>query len=416
YKADALLATNQQDSHIIAASNAAINDYLLRDLLLAFIPSELITPLLPHFTATTTLEDAFTAIQNLWETRVSREEMQVEEARRVERFAPQQQGGQQSEGSGKGQGKGRWSGKQGGGMRNAADKYAGFERWRGGIFVDSQGRKRFKIPSGSCFSCFRDGHFKANCDVKDKPGEAARRRMDELKKDGISVPVQEASALFCADLIQPDGSTLAALVAGYNINEPSAPLPPSDDPAARRVTSQNPLPFQAPIIVDEELQLDPSAARFVNLDGEYGLSHPCATFLDPLDPLSSTAETALCSDSPSPSNYVLDSGATRSFTVERNHLHDYHPYDTPRRVNGAFGSGGEALGEGTLHLKLGSRVVHIKSVMLVPFLGVNLLSMTRMMMSGIRFSNNRTTLSLFDSSNSLITTLPIGATIYVQVI
>lgn len=36
-------------------------------------------------------------------------------------------------------------------------------------------------------------------------------------------------------------------------------------------------------------------------------------------------------------------------------------------------------------------------------------------MSGIHFSNNRTTLSLFDSSNSLITTLPIGATIYVQV-
>lgn len=327
--ADALLATDQTDPHVIASSNAAFNDFLLRDLLLAFIPSELITPLLPHFTATTTLDDALTAVQNLWETRVSREEMQVEEARRVERFSPQQQqGGQAKEGTGKGRGRERRSGKAGGGMRNAADKYAGFERWRGGTFIDAEGRKPFKIPVGTCFCCLRDGHFKANCDVRDKPAEAARRRAEELKKDGISVPISEVSALFLTDMASPDASSIAALFARHSLDDSSAPLPSADDPSLARRVSAGPPSFQAPIVVDEEPQLSTSDARFVGLDGDYGITHPCATFLDPSS--APFAESALLADSPSPTNYVLDSGATRSFTTDRNHLHDYRPYNTPR--------------------------------------------------------------------------------------
>ncbi|GAA5982386.1 hypothetical protein JCM11641_006966 [Rhodosporidiobolus odoratus] len=52
--------------------------------------------------------------------------------------------------------------------------------------------------------------------------------------------------------------------------------------------------------------------------------------------------------------------------------------------------------------------------MLVPNLGVNLISMTRLMMAGIRFENNRTTLILLYEQRRLVAKLPIGASIAIE--
>ncbi|GAA5828225.1 hypothetical protein JCM5353_003899 [Sporobolomyces roseus] len=117
---------------------------------------------------------------------------------------------------------------------------------------------------------------------------------------------------------------------------------------------------------------------------------------------STNADTPLFAFPAVPSStdeYVLDSGATRHFTTIREHLTDYRPYDKPIKINGVFGSAGEALGEGTLTLAGNSASgIKLMRVMYAPKLGVNLVSQTRMMLAGFRFTNNTRILSIYDRS------------------
>ncbi|GAA5974474.1 hypothetical protein JCM11641_003239 [Rhodosporidiobolus odoratus] len=124
---------------------------------------------------------------------------------------------------------------------------------------------------------------------------------------------------------------------------------------------------------------------------------------------------ATCRATPSPSpEFVLDSGASRHFTTERSFLRYYKPYATPRSVGGAFGSGGKALGEGDIVFNLEGGLIGFKGVMLVPQLGVNLLSMTRMMMAGLVFSNTKEKLRMTDEEGKLMMEVEVRPTMSVD--
>ncbi|GAA5996857.1 hypothetical protein JCM11641_002666, partial [Rhodosporidiobolus odoratus] len=212
YKADALLAVNQTDPSVIAAKHASLNNFLLRNMLISFLPSSFADTLAPSWTNKTTLDEVKTSVQNLWATRTSREEIAGEEARRVAKAGETQQ---------RGKNKGGYQGRKGqqqapktfGQNRIPANRYTGHEKWRGGIFVDSAGVKRFKVPPGTCFACFKEGHRRANCEIKGNRQATAKSRAEELRKDDILVPLEDANALSVADLLEPDRATLTALVA-----------------------------------------------------------------------------------------------------------------------------------------------------------------------------------------------------------
>ncbi|GAA5875061.1 hypothetical protein JCM1840_001754 [Sporobolomyces johnsonii] len=299
YEADAKKATDKTDRNVVADLNAAISDNLLRDIILAFLPSSTADPLLTSVSRTTSLDELQTLIVNLHATRISRETIAGIDGR----------------------------GKRGKSQKLPATRYAGYERWRGGTFRDANGTTRFKVPAGSCFGCFKsDGHMVRDCPTADQ----ARSRVEEMKKDGITVPIHEAMALHTLDLNDcadtPDGPTLAAFR-----------------------TNRLPRTRRSPYL----------------------------------------------------------HGATRHFTTRLDHLHDYRPYPAPRPVGGAFGSGGHALGEGTLVLTLLSGPIAISDVMYVPGLGVNLLSQTRLMLSGMRFSNDRRRLIVKDENGQAIMELEV---------
>ncbi|GAA5982384.1 hypothetical protein JCM11641_006965 [Rhodosporidiobolus odoratus] len=236
--------TNKTNPSVIAASHASLNNFLLRDIIISFLPASYAETLTPIWTNESALDKVKTAIQNLWVTRTSREEMAGEEARRVGKMntpAPQKgrsEGGYQGRSEGGYQGRQKKGGKGPSPPHLAADRYTDYQKWRGGTFIDSKGTKRFRVPQGTCFPCFRDGHRRADCEIKNDHRATARSRTAELKKDNILVPMEDANALLVADLVEPDRPTLAALVAQLdlgprqNLLPPPAPSP-ADPPAAR---------------------------------------------------------------------------------------------------------------------------------------------------------------------------------------
>ncbi|GAA5989845.1 hypothetical protein JCM11641_004813 [Rhodosporidiobolus odoratus] len=115
-----------------------------------------------------------------------------------------------------------------------------------------------------------------------------------------------------------------------------------------------------------------------------------------------------------PPEFVLDSGASRHFTTERKYLRNYVPYANPRKVGGAFGSGGKAVGEGDIVFDLDSGPIGFKGVMLVPDLGVNLLSTTRMMMAGLVFSNTKEKMSISSEEGKVFLEVPVKPTMGIE--
>ncbi|GAA5984739.1 hypothetical protein JCM11641_002168 [Rhodosporidiobolus odoratus] len=397
YKADALLATDQSDPSVIAARNASLNDFLLRDMIISFLPSSYTDTLAPNWTSKTTLDEVKTGVQNLWATRTTRKEIAGEEARRVGRTVTKPQRGRPESGY---QGKGKKGGRGKGQARLPADRYTGWEKWRGGTFVDADDMRRFKIPPGTCFACFKDGHRRVDCEIKDNATATARSRADELKKNGIMVALKDANALIVADMTEPDRPTLTALVARL------ASLPLNDERQALLAppAPTSPVPHASLSVIDEEVATRPRTFRVTDTDDDADtISSPDTLFAH-----SATAHVAR------PSKYILDSGATKHFTTRRDHLHIYVPDTSPRSISGAFGSVGVALGEGNLRFNFPAGPIILTGVMLVPNLGVNLVSMTCLMMAGMQFLNTRTTLTLLDESRRSVARLPIGASITIE--
>ncbi|GAA5995395.1 hypothetical protein JCM11641_006893, partial [Rhodosporidiobolus odoratus] len=272
YKHDATLSLTPTNKHVIADLNAAISDFLLRDLVLTFLPSSYAGTILPSVSRSTTLDELKSLLQNLYHTRVSREQIQgiaLKAARRVSPAPPASSPTPPSSSSTVPQPNHR--DKRGGdrparGMKKGnkklpASKYAGFERWRGGTFKDRDGVVRFKVPNGTCFACFGEGHMAREC----PESHAARRRVLELAKCGITVPHSEASALFLVDLNDGGETPDAAVLAVYRALAHPPPSPPADEPKGRFVT-----------LLD---QVEPKlrAFRFSTLEDDFSPSSAFAT-------------------------------------------------------------------------------------------------------------------------------------------
>ncbi|GAA5905816.1 hypothetical protein JCM5296_001277 [Sporobolomyces johnsonii] len=393
YRADAERHPDPNDPSTKADLAAAISDSLLRDMFLASIPENYSEIIQASITRTTTLSQATDLVTNLYLQRQSRGEIaEMEAARRVASPssaapppAPTHPAEWRIRSNGKGGRGGHRGGKRGKEPKLPATKYPGYERWRGGTLEDRDRVVHFRVPAGTCFSCFRDGHLARDCPTEDK----ARARVEELKRDGIVVPVSDAMALHTFDCNPdgdaPDHAALAALRAMF--------LSPSRPPS--------PLVADFVTVLDDDL--DPTLRVFHVTDELDAASPP------PLVPDAAVFRVATNSG-----EYVLDSGATRHFTTQREHLRSFIKYDQPRPVGGTFGSVGTAIGEGVLVLRLEGGPIALRGVMLVPDLGINLISQTRLMMSGMRFSNTRTRITVTDEAGALIAHFPVAPTIRIE--
>ncbi|GAA5853003.1 hypothetical protein JCM9279_003780 [Rhodotorula babjevae] len=242
------------------------------------------------------------------------------------------------------------------GKKYAVKQLAGFDKWRGLTFVNANGVERFKIPPGTCFSCFQEGHRITQCPVKDSPDARARSRIAKLRKDGIVATPEIAVALpllnLSCDTTLDKAAALALMVTSGHAHEGDFAHSVADVVAAYRTAT-------AP---------------------------------------------------PSTGKYVLDSGATRHFTTRRADLTDYVPYTSHHPVGGAFSSKGSANGEGTLTLELPGGQLRLEKVMLVPQLGVNLIALNRLMMDGIKVTNLSTTLTLIAPGGKKLVNLELAPT------
>ncbi|GAA5873328.1 hypothetical protein JCM16303_001093 [Sporobolomyces ruberrimus] len=370
YRADARRSTVEND-HVKADRLVALSDFFLRDIAISRLPETYADNLLHSIKRDTTFDDLRQLVVSLHASREAQVEIQEIEARRTTGGTPTQEKSsrpppaKRSFGTSKGNSGGKRMPKM---SRESVTKYYGYNRWRGGTFTEPDGRVRFKILRGTCFVCFKEGHMARECKLEKGLTEAANSRIAEMKKNGITIPLEEASALRTANWTE-DGPT-----------DP-------DELSALRA-------FHAAHSHGEVVES--------NIDAE---SFFCSTIDSPDNPpLESPAlevdEKVLALATRTKNVAVLDSGATRHFCCDIDLLTDYKAYpDGPKRINGVFDTLGQGLGEGTMTLDCGSsRSIRLGRVMYAPKLGVNLISQTRMMLSGFRFTNTSTLLSLYSST------------------
>ncbi|GAA5995856.1 hypothetical protein JCM11641_001811, partial [Rhodosporidiobolus odoratus] len=276
YKHDATLSLTPTNKHVIADMNAAISDFLLRDLVLTFLPSSHAETILPSVSCSTTFDE----LNSRFITYSTSSPTTASQPNHRDR-----RGGDRPA---RGMKKGR--------NKLPATKYAGFERWRGGTLKDRDGVVRFKVPNGTCFACFRKGHMARECPESDP----AKRRVSELAKCSITVPYSEASALFPVDLNNGGETPDAAVLAVYRALAHPSSSSQAEEPKGRFVT------------LLDEVEPKLRAFRFSTLEDDFS---PPSAF--------ATSTT---------SDYIIDSGATRHFSTSRDHLHDFVPYTTARPV------------------------------------------------------------------------------------
>lgn len=104
---------------------------------------------------------------------------------------------------------------------------------------------------------------------------------------------------------------------------------------------------------------------------------------------------------------ILSSGTSRHFVTNLDLLSNYAAFGTPRHIFGVFGARGLALGEGDVEIVCGTRSVRLRHALYAPGLGVNIISLTQMMISGYKFTNTRSLLSLYTSADFHLADFPI---------
>ncbi|GAA5980434.1 hypothetical protein JCM11641_003392 [Rhodosporidiobolus odoratus] len=387
YRQDAEESDDQSSKSTRSDKLCAISDNLLCDLVLAFLLESYATPLLLNVTSKSTLTDVKTSLQNLYDSRAGRETIAAAESARRTFSAPQPPASQPTQPNQRAQrtntpscGRGGRGGKHVGNSNRptkiSATRFTGWEKWAHGTFTDANGVVRFKIPEGMCFGCFKTGHYASAC-TEDR----ARSRISELQSVGIKVPLEDAMGLHVFDLNSGATHDEAARIA---INAMLAQID-LDDPLFPEPT----IPVGRVVFTDVDV-----TPRFYHI-----------SLAD-----DDTAESSFRATPSTSPDFVLDSGASRHFTTERRFLRNYVAYPTPRKVGGAFGSGGKAIGEGDIVFNLDGRPVGFKGVMLVPELGVNLLSTTRMMMAGVVFSNTREKMTMLTEEGQVLMEVPVAPT------
>ncbi|GAA5972159.1 hypothetical protein JCM3765_007763, partial [Sporobolomyces pararoseus] len=387
YRSAALASTDDTDKNIISDRNAALSDFLIRDIALAFLPEDYNENIL-HLVnkTTTTLSTLEQLVGNRYNTRVSREKITEVDARRAEAsYKISESRAVESSKNSKGNGRGYAA--RNGSKKVSAKTCANYKNWRGGTFVDSNGVERFSIPRGTCFKCWKDGHLVAGCPLKGNEEKLGKSRIEELAKNGVSTGSTNVMALLVFDEndnAQHDHAVTTALRIHYqNSRNSSSPSSPPPSPHSNFE--------QAHLVTIEGDPLYGSASETVKISAHAFVLTPAIL------------------------RYILDSGASRHFTTFLSQLLNYVPYPRPRKINGAFGVCGEAFGEGSIVLESDcGNPVTLHGVMYAPKLGVNLISQTQMMLSGYSFTNNRRTLTITDPSNSKVVDLLVAPTIEIK--
>ncbi|GAA5890395.1 hypothetical protein JCM16303_004054 [Sporobolomyces ruberrimus] len=233
--------------------------------------------------------------------------------------------------------------------------------------------------------CFKEGHMARECTLEKGSTEAGNPRITEMKKNGTAIPgTDEANALRCAnwtDDASTDPDELSALRAFHASHSRGQIIESDVDPNSFFCTA-----------IDKAIEVDSK---------EEGLEEKVVTY-------AARATKGVA---------VLDSGATRHFCCDLDLLSDYKAYaDGPKQINGVFDTLGQGLGEGTMVLICGSsRTIRLGRVMYAPKLGVNLISQTRMMLSGFRFTNTPTLLSIYSSTYLHLLDMPVSPSIEIKV-
>ncbi|GAA5875052.1 hypothetical protein JCM1840_001751 [Sporobolomyces johnsonii] len=363
YKADAELMTNTSDPDVFSDRARAISTNLQRDIFLTNIPQTYRDALLPSVKCHTTYDEVRTLLTNLWTTKAAHEEIAVLEARRVAipenasrsttpdvAMRTGEQGrGDQGRAGGQGLRDSRSRAARPRKARHSVSKYEGWRSWPDGTFTDAAGTVRLKIKPGRTR---RVWHARASA-------------VDELKKNGVVVPIEDANALVVFDLnpgVTYDSTIIDALLSTTPVH------------TTYHVDTVAPLPTPSPA-TPADIILPESTLRTI---------------------------TAYRAADASPQRYILDGGATRHFTTSLDHLASYVAFDKPLDISGAFES-------------FGNNVLRLPHVVYAPSLGVNLVSQTRMMMAGYRFTNNEKTLNLwYPGGSKLITSFAVAPTISIE--
>ncbi|GAA5883512.1 hypothetical protein JCM1840_004243 [Sporobolomyces johnsonii] len=396
YKADAELSTDTTNPDVVSDRTRAISTPLQRDLFLASLPRSMLDILGPSIKRTTSYDEVRNLVTNLWTTRAAHDEIAEIEARRVSTLeiamrtmdtgaqgAPAQEpAGEGSQGyrNGRGRARGVKRPARSAPVRHSATRFEGWQGWPDGTFTDRDGKVRLKIKPGRCFTCLAIGHLRSQCShARDSIG-AARARVEELRKHGVAVPIEDANALVAFDLnpgSTHDSAVVDALIASATLSQLAHRV--EVDPGTQ---PPSPVPTPADIVLPESTLLTIAALR-------------------------TDVTTPLC--------YILDGGATRHFTTSLDHLSSYVAYPDPIAIGGAFASIGKGLGEGTLTFRFGANTLVLPNVMYAPALGVNLVSHTRLMMSGYRFTNDDATLSMwYPDGVTFLTSFPVAPTLYIE--
>ncbi|GAA5892335.1 hypothetical protein JCM5296_003237, partial [Sporobolomyces johnsonii] len=263
----------------------------------------------------------------------------------------------------------------------AATKYANHTNWRGGLRI-KDGITLFKTPVDSCLLCFKPGHFARECHSRNDKTRQARSRVAELAKDGIKVPEAEATALFVSEPGPVEGEE------------------EQEEATARVVQGEVRTSFER----DEEILR------------AYFTSSAFLTTSTQLPPIAAPPLSSLPKPTTPVDDYIIDSGVNNHYTTRLDHLHGYTPFPTPRRIGGAFSALGFAYGSGSLIFNLPGGRIRITDVNYVPLLTVNLLSHTTLMLRGIKFTNDRKTLTLSEENGNKLVDLEVARTIYLRVL
>ncbi|GAA5907895.1 hypothetical protein JCM5296_006126 [Sporobolomyces johnsonii] len=313
----------------------------------------------------------------------------------------------------------------------SADEVHGSERW--GLFKSPRGMK-FRAPRGACFDCWQERHYAkdAACPVQRKEATAGEIKAKRLAEFGISVSPANAAALVsygveedCAsrewNVAESEyytaGAGPTALFASPDDSEswsspffdhyPDVEHAAVARPIARAAVVETVMPFVDPGVTatDFAVHVSPSTRSFLSRLRRF----PPSVFARLASVLSASPKPSLSSNA-----FIFDTGTSIHLTDDRRSLHDYVdlPVDQQVVIGGAFGGNGRAVGRGTLvadfKLPDGSTSrMRIKGVFFAPGLGHKLLSGYQVLAAGFKFFADARHLDLFDSSNRLVTRLPV---------
>lgn len=350
--------------------------------------------------------------------------------------------------------------------QRGADEYVNYQNWPHGTH---KSRKppyllQFALGKTQCWKCFGLGHFGMECPLSDSFAQAEIARSQELAKYGISVSPSSTKALTASmqEVYQVEEEDRAAAAHYASMSEQERDEEEAnwlavggglaDDEAYVAHASAHVARHYDTPPHGRVADLNLSAADRPHFDHSYGVRRPTPPHLENPARLAAAsrnsnqtgfvqemarsffgdnfvsalfctiAEAFSSNPSSKTTRTILDSGASRHMWTRKDDLFNYRPFSAAERIpiGGVFGVKGWAEGEGDLRYEFtvpggDKRRVIVRKVLLVPSLGINLLSSTALMAEGYKFTNTRLVQSLSNERGILLAEFAIaGNKIFVE--